>query len=345
MTDQNPPNDDFEAMLHGALGSDYIGDSLGEGNFFTAATVDESETPEGHQSGFVTVIGRPNVGKSTLMNAILGEKIAIVSPKPQTTRVRQLGILTQEHAQIIFVDTPGVHKPRTMLGEFMYEVALQSLIDADVVLFMTDVSQPVTEDDLNVAALIATAGDIQVIHVLNKVDQAPNPEWYQENVTAHLQLVPHIAWATAIATQRTGIPEIIRLIVERLPEGPRYFPPDQISDLRLRDIVGEMVREAVLHLTDEEVPHATAVIVEEYKERENGVVYISATIYVERESQKPIVIGKGGEKIKALSKRARHSIETFLQTRVFLELHVKVLKNWRKNENALMQLGYRIQRG
>ncbi|MBI5929375.1 MAG: GTPase Era [Chloroflexi bacterium] len=312
-------------------------------------TDDEASLPENHRSGYVAVIGRPNVGKSTLINAILGEKIAIVSPKPQTTRLRQLGILTRPDLQIVFIDTPGIHQPRNALGEFMVEVAVMALQEADVVLLVTDASEPVTEADKNVVEILQQAREdtrnhLKVIHVLNKVDRAPNPEKYQQNFEAQRALVPDAIWTTTIATDKTGVETLLKLIIEQLPLGPRFYPEDQISDLRTRDIVGEMVREAVLLHTEEEVPHSVAVEVEEFSERENGVVYINVTIYVERDSQKGIIIGQKGLMIKKISTHARREIERFLQTRIYLEPHVKVLKNWRKDENALRRLGYRIQR-
>jgi GTPase len=329
-----PPNDNEQ---------DIVEAFLAEHEISTSPTAFE-DVPAGHRSGFVAVVGRPNVGKSTLINAILGTKIAIVSAKPQTTRVNQLGILTRDDMQVVFIDTPGIHQPRTGLGEFMVDVALQALRDADVILFVGDVSERPTAADRNVASIIQAAGNETVLRVLNKVDAAPDPDHYMEQVHRHLELSSHTAWYTTIATERTGIDELLAAIQTHLPEGPRFYPPDQISDLWEREIANEMIREAVLRHTEEEIPHAAAVYVEEYKERENGVVFIRAVIYVERESQKPIVIGKGGSMIKQISQEARHAIEDFLKTRIYLDLRVKVLKNWRTDENALRRLGYRIDR-
>lgn len=306
---------------------------------------DAFDAPEGHRSGYVAVVGRPNVGKSTLVNAILGQKIAIVSDKPQTTRIRQLGILTREDAQIVFVDTPGIHKPVHALGEFMVQVAIQALRDADVILFLTAVSEPITAADQNVAEIIRQAGeDLKVIRVLNKVDQARNPNTYMPIVETHLALVPYVGWTTTVAPIGDGVSTLLEMVLENLPEGPRYYEPDQVSDLWIRDIAAEMIREAALHFTEEEVPHSIAVQVNEYTERPNGVIYINADLFVERDSQKAILIGKHGNMIKQISQRARGEIETLLETRVYLETQVKVLKNWRSDEKALKRLGYRIER-
>jgi GTPase len=304
----------------------------------------EDELPEGHQSGFVAVIGKPNVGKSTLMNAILGEKIAIVSPKPQTTRLRQLGILTRAEAQIIFVDTPGIHQPRNQLGEFMVQVAVDALRDADVILFLVDVSAPPTQADRSIAAAIHQAQDVTpVVLVLNKIDLA-EPQNRAANIAAHHTLVPGADAVPSVATEGQGVDAIMALLLAHLPPGPRYYPEDQLSDVAIRDIVAEMVREQALHHLEQEVPHGIATEVEEFKPRSEDMTYIHATIYVERESHKGIVIGKRGKMLKAISQDARQEIEAFVGTRVYLELWVKVLKNWRRDENMLRRLGYRIQR-
>lgn len=306
---------------------------------------EEEALPEGHKSGFVAVIGHPNVGKSTLMNAILGEKIAIVSPKPQTTRLRQLGILTRDDVQVVFVDTPGIHAPRTALGEFMVNVAVEALRDADVILFVVDVSAGPTSEDRQIAELIAAAQDVTpVILTLNKIDLIEDAEQKAVNAAEFQELVPPAIPFETAAKQATGVPELVEKIIDLLPEGPRYYPADQISDAAVRDIVAEMVREKVLINLEQEVPHGVATQVEEFKRRSDEMTYISVTIFVERDSHKGIVIGKGGAMLKKISQEARHDIEGLVDTRVYLELWVKVLKNWRRDDNALRHLGYRIPR-
>lgn len=305
----------------------------------------QEELPLGHKSGFVAVIGRPNVGKSTLMNAILGEKIAIVSPKPQTTRLRQLGILTEPDKQIIFVDTPGIHDPRTALGKFMVEVAVEALRDADAILFVVDASAPPTAEDRRIADLIHEAEQVTpVLLVINKIDLAGQGSARDARIAELRELVPDADWITTVATQGLGLPELLQRLVDKLPTGPRYYPEDQLSDVAVRDIVAEIVREKALLNLDEEVPHGVATQVEEFKRRSEDMTYISATIYVERESHKGILIGKGGRMLKTISQQAREEIERFIGTRVYLELWVKVLKNWRRDENALRRLGYRLPR-
>jgi GTP-binding protein Era len=295
-------------------------------------------------SGYVAVIGRPNVGKSTLMNRFLGEKIAIVSPKPQTTRLRQLGIYTGPDTQAIFVDTPGIHQPRHKLGEFMVQVAVEALRDADVILFVVDTSQPPNEEDQRVAALLREAQTpAPVVLALNKIDRL-SPNQIAPRVEAYRALAPDADWTTLSATLGDGVDDLLRRVIAKLPAGPQFYPEDQLSDTAIRDIVGEIIREKVLLNTEQEVPHAVAVEVQEFKERSATLTYIGATIYVERDSQKGILIGKGGAMLKKISSEARADIEALVGTQVYLELWVKVLKNWRHDENLLRRLGYKLSK-
>lgn len=299
----------------------------------------DNDLPPGHRSGFVAVVGRPNVGKSTLMNAYLGEKVAIVSPKPQTTRQRQLGILTRDDAQLIFVDTPGIHDPHDRLGEFMVETATEAIPDADVILFMVDVSELPNKADEIIAGQVKASGDVPVVLALNKSDLL-KPKKVKRNVSAFEQLVPGAAWMLVSATRGDNCDELLEMIIQKLPEGPRYYPADQLTDQQWREAAAEVVREKVLLNLRQEVPHAVAVQVEEFKERSANLTYIGATIYVERDSQKGILIGHGGSMLKTIGAQAREELQEMLGTKVYLELWVKVLKNWRKDDNALQRLGY-----
>lgn len=300
----------------------------------------EKPTIPGFRTGFVTIVGRPNVGKSTLMNAFLGQKIAAVSPRPQTTRHRQLGILTTPKAQIIFVDTPGMHKPHHKLGEFMNAEAGATLPDADVVVWMVDVTQPPNEEDQILAGRIKELNPAPpVILAINKVDVAPAGE-LQANQQAFEALLPE-AKATQLSAH-TGYQreKLLDEIISYLPEGPALYEEEQVTDLYEREITADLIREAALiHLRDE-IPHALAVRVDEYVERGETGAYIVATLFVERESQKPIVIGQGGEMLKKIGSAARKEIETMSGRKVFLEMRVKVQKNWRNNPDALRLFGY-----
>lgn len=301
------------------------------------------DIPEGHRSGFIAVIGRPNVGKSTLMNGLLGQKVAIVSSKPQTTRVQQLGILTEPNAQIVFVDTPGLHKPRHELGKFMVDVARRALSDADMIMFMVEAQYAPGAGDTMIAAQIKEAApDVPVMLVINKVDITP-AEDLQKHVDAYLALVEPSDWVALSALKAKGLEDLHRRLINLLPEGPRYYPPEQVTDMYARTIAAEMIREKVLRNTRDEVPHAVAVEISEFKERDNGVTYIAATIYIERDSQKAILIGKGGQKLRKIGAAARRDIEPLVGGKVYLELWVKVLANWRQDENLLRRLGYRIR--
>lgn len=305
-----------------------------------AATLEDDTLPEGHRSGFVALIGRPNAGKSTLVNALVGQKIAIVSSKPQTTRNRILGIVTRAEAQIMLVDTPGIHKdPVFRLNRRMIEQAVAAIPDADVILFLVDLTTTPRDEDMHIATLLRQkAAQRPVLIVGNKIDRIP-----QELAEAHLEayhaLLPNSTRIPAIsALEGTALDSLLEAIITRLPEGPRYYPNAQITDQTEHHIAAELIREAVLNLTRQEVPHASAVLVEDFEERENGITYISATLWVERDSQKPILIGKGGEKLKRIGSAARAELERFIGGQVYLELWVKVKPKWRDDVARLREL-------
>jgi GTP-binding protein Era len=298
-----------------------------------------------YRSGFVAILGKPNVGKSTLLNAYLGQKVAIVSPKPQTTRVRQLGILTRPDAQVIFVDTPGIHKPLHKLGDRMVEAATQALDDADVLVFLADVSELPTDEDRRIAEMIhQRTGERPVLLALNKMDHLP-PDQVKEHTEAYwglLEGAPKLNWDWMMlsATRGDNRDKLLEMIIARLPEGPQYYPEDQITDRTEREVAADLIREQVLRFARAEVPHAVAVVVESWDERRSGAVHVEATVYVERDSQKAIVIGKGGSMLKKVGAAARQEIERMIGANVFLELRVKVRQDWRAKENDLAELGY-----
>ena len=309
--------------------------------YLDLATLEEEAIPEDHKSGFVAVVGRPNVGKSTVMNALLKQKVAIVTPRPQTTRVRQLGILTKPDYQMIFVDTPGIMQPRHKLDEFMLEAALEALVDADIVLWLVDASEPPGAGDREIASrLREIAGESTIILGMNKNDLL-DPDEVLPRTEAYRALLPETNdWILFSATEDQGIDTLLEMLVDRIPEGPRYYPSEQITDAYTRDLAAELVREQILLQIRDEIPHGVAVQVQEFKERENGVVYISATVFVEREAHKKIVIGAKGSQLREIGAQARKEIERMLGTRVYLDLWVKVARRWRRNERALKRFGY-----
>jgi GTP-binding protein Era len=309
------------------------------------------ELPPDHRSGFVAVIGRPNVGKSTLLNRLLGQKIAITSPKPQTTRDQLLGILTLPDAQLLFLDTPGIHKPQHKLGEHMVEIAAATIDDADVVLWVVDSGGPPTDEDQAIAELLAGIFRRQrgkptpLVLGLNKADAVASAETLAQRQAKYTALAAPadrgpVHTATFSALTGEGVDALTALLRGLLPLGPRYYPEDQVTDLQTRFIVAELIREKALRLLQQEVPHSLAVIVEEFTPRSADMTYIAATVYVERDSQKGIVLGQGGRTIKRIGQAARPEIEEVVGTRVYLELWVKVWEKWRRKEAMLRRLGY-----
>ena len=297
-------------------------------------------SPTPFNSGFVAVMGKPNVGKSTLINALMGQKIAAVSPRPQTTRKRQLGILSLENAQIVFVDTPGMHQPRHKLGEHMNQEAIDTLDECDLILFVVDASQPPSEEDHILANLInGLKHPPTTILAMNKIDRVDDKN-IPEIQASFLTLAPQSHPILTSATRGDNLDGLINEITERLPEGPPFFPEDQVTDLYEREIAADLIREAALLLLRDEVPHGIAIRIDEFTERGDHGAYIESTIFVERDSQKGIVIGKGGTMLKRIGTAARQEIEEMSGRKVFLQLRVKVRKNWRNDENVLRWFGY-----
>ncbi len=293
-----------------------------------------------YRSGFVALIGRPNVGKSTLLNTLLGQKIAAVSPRPQTTRRSQLGILTLENAQVVFVDTPGLHIPQHKLGEYMNEDAAAALEHCDLIVWMVDVNEPPMEEDRLIAARLARLTHLPaVILALNKMDRLKREDLSARQAD-YLALLPACTPMELCAFSEEDAQRLLEEVLSRLPEGTPYYEEEQVTDLYEREIAMDLIREAALvHLRDE-VPHALGVRIDEYKERNPGLNYIAATLLVERESHKGIVIGQGGEMLKRIGSTARRSIEAMTGVKVYLELHVKVSRDWRDNPAVLKTLGY-----
>ena len=290
------------------------------------------------QSGYVSIIGEPNVGKSTFLNAIMGEKIAIVTPKPQTTRNQVRGVLTTETYQIVFLDTPGILDPKYRLHDWMVKTAYAAAEDADLVLYLVDVSQRRTQIELQILERIFKI-DLRTILVINKIDLIPKDSLLPI-IQEYSQEFPFIEIMPISAKLSEGISELRELVVNYLPLGPQYFPEDQISDLPERFFVAETVREKIFLETSKEIPYSTSVIIEQFKERKNGKIFISAIVYVERQSQRVILVGKQGEMIKRIGRLARVEIEEFVSSPVFLELRVLVKEDWRRNDRKLKDLGY-----
>lgn len=292
-----------------------------------------------YKSGFVTIIGRPNVGKSTLMNEVIGQKIAIMSDKPQTTRNRIQSIHTEDNFQMIFIDTPGITKPKHKLGDYMLKAARETLGEVDVILFVVDESLTIGTGD---AYIIEELKDIKtpIILVINKIDKIDQEKFnYIYEKYEKMNVFSDIVGISAL--EKANLQVLVDKIVDFLPEGPQYFPGDMITDQPERVIVAEIIREKILHYTHEEIPHGVAVETTMMKQRENkDIVEIHATIYCEKKSHKGIIIGKQGRKLKGIGKSAREDIEKLLGSKVYLELWVKVKEDWRNSQSTLRTLGY-----
>lgn len=293
---------------------------------------------EKFKSGYVSLTGRPNVGKSTLLNTILGEKVAIVTPKPQTTRNRIIGIKTLPNAQIVFIDTPGIHKPRHRLGEVMMKEAWESVKAVDLILFMVKPEVPISGDRRIIEILRGLNKPIFL--VINKIDTIKKPQLLPV-IDAYTKLYHFKEIMPVSALTGDGIEQLLKAIVDYLPYGLKYYPDDLFTDQMERFMVSEIIREKIIEQTGDEIPYSVAVDVTDWKEREDGIIFIRANIYVERDGQKGIIIGKGGARLKAIGTRARVEIESLLGLKVFLEMWVKVKKDWRSNERILKDLGFK----
>ena len=291
------------------------------------------------KSGFVAIVGRPNVGKSTFMNYVLGQKIAIMSDKAQTTRNKIQGVYTKDDAQIVFLDTPGIHKPKHELGEFMVKSAYSALKEVDAVLFMVNVSEKRGPgDDFIIEKLKGIKTPIFL--VLNKIDLV-TPEVLLERVDSYKDALDFAGVFPISVLQGNNVNELMEGLINALPEGPQYYPADQITDHPEYFVVSELIREKILQLTQEEIPHSVAVTVDKMQKDEFDKVHVYANIIVERKSQKGIIIGKGGRLLKEIGTRARRDIQQLLGNKVYLELWVKVEKDWRKRKSNLQEYGYR----
>lgn len=293
-----------------------------------------------YKSGFISIIGRPNVGKSTFLNYVIGQKIAIMSDKPQTTRNKIQGVLTMEDAQMIFIDTPGIHKPKHKLGDFMMKVAQNTLKEVDIILFMVNASEKFGPGEKYIIEKLESV-KTPVFLVINKIDLI-HPDELLNFIDEYKNRYPFAEIVPISALQGNNVDQLLNTIKKYLPEGPQYYPEDQITDHPERFIISELIREKVLHLTHEEIPHSIAVVIDKIeRDHKKDFVHVLATIIVERDSQKGIVIGKRGALLKEVGKRARIDIEHLLGSKVFLELWVKVQKDWRNKISQLRDYGFR----
>lgn len=293
---------------------------------------------EPFRSGYVSIMGRPNVGKSTLLNAILGQKVSIVAARPQTTRNKILGVKNLPGAQIIFIDTPGIHRPKSLLGEVMVKSARDVLSDIDIVLFVAEAGGDSGRDDIIIQSLKGT--DKPVFLLLNKIDRVRKPE-ILHMIDQYRGLFSFKEIFPVSSLKKDGIDNVVEKLLVYLPEGPRYYPEDIVTDQIERFMAAEIIREKIMGKTSEEIPYSVAVEVQNWAERQDGIVSISANIYVEREGQKGIIIGEKGRMLKEIGTLARIEIERLLDARVFLQLWVKVKKGWRDDKKMLQELGYK----
>ncbi|CAM3054848.1 GTPase Era [Lactiplantibacillus plajomi] len=290
-------------------------------------------------SGFVAIIGRPNVGKSTLLNRVVGQKVAIMSDKAQTTRNRIQGIYTTADTQMVFIDTPGIHKPHSRLGDFMVKSALSTLGEVDAVLFMINADERRGAGDNFIIDRLKNVKK-PIYLVINKIDQV-HPDHLLEIMDQYKDALPWKEVYPISALEGNNVPELLATLKAQLPEGPQYYPSDQITDHPERFIISELIREKVLELTRQEVPHSTAVVIDSIKRQDEQKIHIQATIIIERPTQKGIIIGKGGSMLKKIGSLARRDIEHLLGDKVYLELWVKVQENWKDRQDLLASYGYR----
>ena len=291
------------------------------------------------KSGFITIIGRPNVGKSTFINGVIGQKIAIMSDKAQTTRNTIQGVLTTDDSQLVFIDTPGIHKPKHRLGDFMVKVATNTLNQVDLILYMVNANESFGRGEEFIIEKLKNV-KTKVFLVINKIDLI-HPDKLIQIIELYKDKLEFAEIVPISALQGNNVEHLIEIIKKYMPEGPQYYPSDQVTDHPERFIISELIREKVLQLTHEEVPHSVAVVIEKIEKRDNGTLHVMAAIIVERNSQKGIIIGKQGSMLKEIGKRARLDIENLLGSKVFLELWVKVQKDWRDKTSILREFGYR----
>ena len=298
------------------------------------------QSSENYHSGFIAIIGRPNVGKSTFMNYVIGQKVAIMSDKPQTTRNKIQGVLTTDTYQLIFIDTPGIHKPKHRLGDFMVKSSIDTLNEVDAIMFMVNAKEGYGKGDEFIIEKLKGISQ-PVLLVINKIDEV-HPDELLPLIDQYREKLPFAEVVPISALQGNNVDRLLEVLVDQLPEGPQYYPEDHVTDHPERFIISELIREKVLHHTREEIPHSVAVIIESIKKQENkDIIDVQATVIVERKSQKRIIIGKQGNMLKQIGTEARKDIENLLGSKVFMELWVKVQKDWRNRASQLREYGSR----